>query len=86
MKAESTKVEIKHEAPTYGNRVLHAVFFFGIKVVRYRIVKDGYLGYECQIWRLWFPFWCQMDFCNTHRNIETAIAFIENQGKVVLSS
>ncbi len=86
MKIESTNVEIKHESPTCGKRVLPAVFFLGIKVVRYRIVKDNYLGYECQKWRLWYPFWCQMDFCNTHHTIDGAIAFIENQGSVVLSS
>lgn len=66
--------------------VLPAVFFFGIKVVRYRIVKDNYLGYECQIWRLWFPFWCEMNFCNTHDTLERAIESIEKHRKVVLSS
>jgi hypothetical protein len=66
--------------------VLPAVFFFGIKVVRFRIVQDNYLGYECQIWKIWFPFWSQIGFCNTHHTIERAIAFIEKQGKVVLSS
>ena len=69
-----------------AKHVLPAVFFFGIKVVRYRIVRDDYLGYECQIWKLWFPFWCQIGFFNTHPNIERAIAFIKKQGKVVLSS
>ena len=64
--------------------VLPAVFFFGIKVVRYRIVKDDYLGYECQIWRLWFPFWLQMNFINTHHTLEKAIEFIENHRKVVI--
>jgi hypothetical protein len=74
------------KAPNDAKPVLPAVFFLGIKVVRYRIVRDCYLGYECQVWKLWFPFWCQMNFCNTHHTIERAIAFIENQGKVVLSS
>lgn len=80
MKNSSTK------APNNAKYVLPAVFFFGIKVVRYRIVKDDYSGYECQIWKIWFPFWCQMNFCNTHHTLEEAIAFIENHGKVVLSS
>ena len=74
------------KAPNDSKPVLPAVFFFGIKVVRYRIVRDNYLGYECQIWRLWFPFWCQMGLTNTHHTIERAIAFIENNGKVVASS
>ena len=74
------------KAPNDAKPVLPAVFFFGIKVVRYRIVRDNYLGYECQIWRLWFPFWCQMNFTNTHNTIERAIAFIENNGSVVVSS
>ena len=74
------------KAPNDAKPVLPAVFFLGIKVVRYRIVRDNYLGYECQIWRLWFPFWIQMNFTNTHPTIERAIAFIENNGSVVVSS
>jgi hypothetical protein len=86
MKVESTNDQIKHETPTCGKRVLPAVFFLGIKVVRYRIVKDNYNGFECQKWRLWFPFWCQMGFTNTHPTLERAIMYIENDGFVVLSS
>lgn len=82
----STNNKLENETPHFGNTVLPAVFFFGIKVVRYRIVKDDYLGYECQIWRLWFPFWCEMNFCNTHHTLERAIESIENHRKVVLSS
>jgi hypothetical protein len=86
MKVESTNVEINHETPTCDKSVLPAVFFLGIKVVRYRIVKDNYSGYECQKWRLWFPFWLQMGFSNTYPSIEQAIKFIENDGMVVVSS
>ena len=57
-----------------------------IKLKKYRIVKDTYAGYECQIWRLWWPFWCQMNFTNTHRTIEQAKDFIYNRGEVWRSS
>jgi hypothetical protein len=65
---------------------LPVVFFLGIKVIRYRIVRDGYAGFECQKWRLWFPFWLQMGYANTHPSIDVAISYIENDGTVVLSS
>ena len=78
--------EVTKSSRNDGNTVLPAVFFLGIKVVRYRIVKDNYNGFECQKWRLWFPFWCQMGLTNTHPTLERAIAFIENDGFVVLSS
>ena len=39
---------------------------------KYRIVKDGYLGYEAQFKRWWFPFWMQCDFCNTSGTVEQA--------------
>ena len=81
-----TEVNLKHQSPNDAKPVLPAVFFLGIKVVRYRIVRDNYLGYECQKWRIWFPFWIQMGFTNTHPTIERAIAFIENNGSVVVSS
>ena len=74
------------KTPNDAKPVLPAVFFLGIKVVRYRIVKDSHNGYECQKWRLWLPFWLQMGFSNTHPSIEMAIQFIENDGVVVLSS
>ena len=47
-----------------------------MRLKKYRIVRDRYLGYECQVWRLWFPFWVQMDFTNTHSTIENAKEFI----------
>ena len=68
-----------------ANTVLPAVFLFGIKVVRYRIVKDNYAGYECQKWRIWFPFWFQIGI-NTHCTIDHAIGFIVNNKTVVMSS
>lgn len=55
-----------------------------MKIKRYRIVKDGYCGYECQVWRLWFPFWVQMGFCNTHVSVEDAEAYIEAMRKPVV--
>ena len=68
----------KHELPV--------VFFLGIKVIRYRIVRDNYCGFECQKWRLWFPFWLEIGYVNTHMSIDAAISFIKNDGTVVLSS
>jgi len=53
-----------------------------MKLRKYRIVRDSYSGYECQIWRIWFPFWIQMSGkhfnINTHESIEDAKNFIEN--------
>ena len=53
-----------------------------IRIKRYRIVKDSFAGYEVQIWRIWFPFWVQMRFVNTHSSIEDAEEFIK-RGKIV---
>jgi hypothetical protein len=55
-----------------------------IKLTRYRVVRDGYCGYEVQKWRLWWPFWMQCwgrGICNTHTSLEKAQAFIENHKK-----
>jgi len=78
-------VEVKTESRNNGNTVLPAIFFLGIKVVRYRIVKDIYNGFECQKWRIWFPFWIQMGFANPHPTLEEAIRYISNR-EVVMSS
>lgn len=51
-----------------------------IRFKKYRIVKDNFLGYECQCWRLWFPFWIQMGWTNTHTTIENARKFIDEGG------
>lgn len=53
-----------------------------MKLKKYRIVKDRYCGYEAQVWRFWFPFWCQMQFSNTHQTIEEAEEFIRKKGVV----
>ena len=47
---------------------------------RYRIVKDGYLGYEVQCWRVWLPVWMQCGFpgANTHRTVEAAEHYARN--------
>lgn len=50
-----------------------------MKLLRHRIVKDTYSGYECQIWRLWFPFWMQIGWSNTHSSIDKAKAFIKDR-------
>lgn len=41
-------------------------------MAEYRIVRDNYCGFEVQIRRWWWPFWCQADFSNTHSSIEAA--------------
>ena len=57
-----------------------------MKLKRFRIVGDSFAGYECQIWRLWWPFWTQMDWVNTHGSIERAKKYIENHKKVYWQS
>jgi hypothetical protein len=48
---------------------------------RYRVVPDRYSGHEVQKWRLWWPFWTQMNHnnkgCNTWRTLGEAITFID---------
>lgn len=41
---------------------------------RYRIVHDNYLGYEAQVWRIWWPMWTQLYFTNTSSTQDRAIA------------
>lgn len=45
---------------------------------RYRIVRDNYLGYEVQYWRLWYPFWVQAGGSNTHDSLEEARLYALN--------
>lgn len=55
-----------------------------MKLKRYRIVRDGFLGYEVQVWRLWLPFWIQCFWTNTSSSIEDAKGVIErHRNKVV---
>jgi len=78
--------EFKNNTDKFTNYKLPCTFLFGIKIIKYRIVKDVHAGFECQKWRIWLPFWIQMNYVNTHDNIEKAINYIENDGKVVLES
>ena len=55
-----------------------------MKLRKYRIVRDNYCGYECQVWRLWFPFWLQMNGVNTHISLESAIHYIKKREKKVV--
>lgn len=57
-----------------------------MKLVKYRIIKDSYSGFEVQIWKLWFPFWIQCNWVNTHSSIERAKNFIEIHKKKVVYS
>lgn len=45
-------------------------------MAKYRIVRDGYAGYEVQRKRWWFPFWMQAGI-NTWRTVEQAKAHID---------
>lgn len=53
---------------------------------KYRIVRDGYAGYEVQVKKWWFPFmWFECHsagfICNTWRTIEQARHFAEQHAK-----
>jgi hypothetical protein len=52
---------------------------------KYRIVKDGYAGYEAQFKRWWSPVWMQCGFCNTSGTVEMArkICDLHTRGGVV---
>lgn len=53
---------------------------------QYRVVRDDWAGFECQIKRWWWPFWSQMDSTNTHSSLEDAKAYInEHKNKVLYS-
>lgn len=53
-------------------------------MAKYRIVTDGYAGYEVQIWRWWFPFWVQLGFTNTHSTIERAERYARGNARTVV--
>lgn len=54
-----------------------------LPAAEYRIVRDGYLGYEVQFRRWWLPVWVQCDdpskgrSTNTHLYLAGARAFAE---------
>ena len=52
-----------------------------MKYKKYRIIRDSYLGYECQTWRVWFPFWIQGK-TNTFKTIEEAENYIKTGGVI----
>jgi hypothetical protein len=66
--------------------VLPAVFFIGFKIIKYRIIRDNYGGFEVQKWKWYFPFWLQLDYVNTNLSVEQAIRRIENDMIVVVAS
>ena len=39
---------------------------------KYRIVADNYCGFTVQCWRIWFPFWTEINFVNTSASLEQA--------------
>ena len=45
---------------------------------KYRVMRDGYLGFQVECWRIWFPIWIQVDGCNTHRTIGEAAEWLDN--------
>lgn len=46
-----------------------------------RIVTDKFLGFEVQTWRLWWPFWSQDNFTNTHSSVSDAEDWINSKPK-----
>jgi hypothetical protein len=42
------------------------------KPMKYRIVKDGYCGFEAQFRPRWWPFWLQCYGINTNTSVEIA--------------
>jgi len=51
---------------------------------KYRIVRDLYAGYECQVWCVYWPFWVQLDGTNTLSSIEEAKRYIKNCKEFVI--
>ena len=51
---------------------------------KYRIVTDNYAGYEVQIKRWWFPFYVQLDMCNTFSTIEKAEKYARLHSQLVV--
>jgi len=49
-----------------------------MRIRRFRIVRDAYLGYEIQVWYLFFPFWIQWNDVNTFGSIEEAKEIIDS--------
>jgi hypothetical protein len=43
---------------------------------KYRIVADKYAGYEAQVWRWYWPFWCVLGV-DTYDTIKKARRFID---------
>ena len=56
------------------------------KYKKYRIVRDNFAGYEAQVWTIWWPFWCQLGFTNTHRTVEAAKEYIFKRREIVWKS
>jgi len=54
-----------------------------MRLKKYRIVTDNNRGFQCEIWRLYLPFWFQINFVNSHSTIEDAEKSIKNYKKVV---
>lgn len=50
--------------------------------MKYRIVKDDYLGYEVQQKSWWWPFWVQTGGINTHMTLEKAERWAKTRGVV----
>lgn len=44
---------------------------------KYRIVIDNYLGYQVEVWKVWFPIWLQLDGVNTFSSVTDATNFAE---------
>ena len=45
---------------------------------RYRITKDRYLGWQVDVWYIYWPFWQQLGFSNTFSTREKALQYAED--------
>lgn len=54
------------------------------KFRKYRIVSDQFAGYEVQIWRIWWPFWIELGFVNTHFSIESAREYARKRQRTIV--
>jgi hypothetical protein len=52
--------------------------------MKFRIVRDKYLGFEVRHKYRWFPFWFQTGGINTHATIERAEEFAKRKASYVV--
>lgn len=48
-----------------------------MQLIKYRVVTDQYAGFEAQSWRIWWPFWVQINI-NTFYSVDDAVEYINS--------